>query len=115
MAGVYFGSLQAGGLHMSKIATTIQGPLIKTELPGPKAKEILEKDARYLSPSYTRTYPLVIKRGRGSIIEDVDGNLFLDFNAGVAVLATGHAHPEVLDAINQQSNEFVHISSTDYY
>jgi 4-aminobutyrate aminotransferase len=99
---------------MSRTAI-IEAPLIKTELPGPKAKEVLAKDDRYLSPSYTRTYPLVIKRGRGSVIEDVDGNLFLDFNAGVAVLSTGHAHPEILKVINEQASEFVHISSTDYY
>ncbi|MEW6735674.1 MAG: acetyl ornithine aminotransferase family protein [Acidobacteriota bacterium] len=90
-------------------------PFIKTELPGPKAKEVLAKDARYLSPSYTRTYPLVIKRGWGAVIEDVDGNLFLDFNAGVAVLSTGHCHPEIAKTIAAQSQEFVHISSTDYY
>jgi 4-aminobutyrate aminotransferase len=99
----------------SVITSNKEKPLIKTALPGPKAKEILAKDARFISPSYTRSYPLVIKRGRGSIIEDVDGNLFLDFNAGVAVLATGHAHPEILTAINQQAADFVHISSTDYY
>jgi 4-aminobutyrate aminotransferase len=90
-------------------------PNIKTELPGPKAREVLAKDERYISPSYTRTYPLVIKRGKGSVIEDVDGNLFLDFNAGVAVLATGHAHPEIVQTIAKQAAEFVHISSTDYY
>jgi 4-aminobutyrate aminotransferase len=92
-----------GEIFMTSVATEFRGPLIKTELPGPKAKAILEKDIRYLSPSYTRTYPLVIKRGRGSVIEDVDGNMFLDFNAGVAVLATGHAHPEILKAISDQS------------
>lgn len=97
------------------VALKKEMPSIKMALPGPKAKEIVEKDARYISPSYTRTYPLVIKSGRGSIIEDVDGNLFLDFNAGVAVLATGHAHPEILAAIQAQAADFVHISSTDYY
>lgn len=100
---------------MTSAAKEFRAPLINTELPGPKAKAILEKDARYISPSYTRTYPLVIKRGRGSVIEDVDGNMFLDFNAGVAVLATGHAHPEILKVIAEQSSDFVHISSTDYY
>jgi 4-aminobutyrate aminotransferase len=99
---------------MNKEAKT-KVPLIKTELPGPKAKEILAKDEQFISPSYTRTYPLVIKRGRGAVIEDVDGNLFLDFNAGVAVLATGHAHPEIVKTIADQAAEFVHISSTDYY
>lgn len=100
---------------MTSVAKEFRAPLIKTELPGPKAKEIVEKDARYISPSYTRTYPLVIKRGRGAVIEDVDGNMFLDFNAGVAVLATGHAHPEIVKVMADQAADFVHISSTDYY
>ncbi|HWP45473.1 MAG TPA: aspartate aminotransferase family protein, partial [Blastocatellia bacterium] len=65
--------------------TEIKLPEIKTQLPGPKAREFLEKDARYISPSYTRSYPLVARRGYGAMIEDVDGNVFLDFNAGVAV------------------------------
>ncbi len=99
---------------MSAIAST-KVPFIKTELPGPRAKEVLAKDERYVSPSYTRSYPLVIKRGQGSVIEDVDGNLFLDFNAGVAVLATGHAHPEIAKTIAAQASEFIHISSADYY
>jgi len=90
-------------------------PEIKTALPGPKAKEFLARDARYISPSYTRSYPLVAQRGYGAIIEDVDGNKFLDFNAGVAVAALGHAHPEIVEAIAQQARDFVHISGTDYY
>lgn len=90
-------------------------PKIITALPGPKAKEIVEQDAQYVSPSYTRSYPLVIKRGQGAMIEDVDGNIFLDFNAGVAVCATGHAHPRVVAAIKKQVDEFIHISGTDYY
>lgn len=90
-------------------------PEIKTALPGPKAKEMLARDAKYISPSYTRSYPLVARRGYGAIIEDVDGNKFLDFNAGVAVAALGHAHPEIAEVIAQQAREFVHISGTDYY
>jgi 4-aminobutyrate aminotransferase len=90
-------------------------PEIKTALPGPRATEILARDAKYISPSYTRSYPLVAQRGRGAIIEDVDGNRFLDFNAGVAVAALGHAHPEIAQVIAQQASEFVHISGTDYY
>ena len=90
-------------------------PEIVTSLPGPKAREIVAKDAEFVSPSYTRTYPLVINRGRGAMIEDVDGNIFLDFNAGVAVCITGHAHPHVVEAIKKQVDEFIHISGTDYY
>ena len=93
----------------------IKLPNIKTKLPGPKAKAVVEKDHKFVSPSYTRSYPLVIERGFGAIIEDVDGNLFLDFNAGVAVLATGHAHPEIVKAIADQAAEFVHIAGADYY
>jgi 4-aminobutyrate aminotransferase len=90
-------------------------PEIKTDLPGPRAKHFLELDAKYISPSYTRSYPLVAKRGYGAMIEDVDGNVFLDFNAGVAVAALGHAHPEITAVISRQAGEFVHISGTDYY
>ncbi|HSB07872.1 MAG TPA: acetyl ornithine aminotransferase family protein [Blastocatellia bacterium] len=95
--------------------TKTQLPQIRTALPGPKAKEMLNRDAKYISPSYTRSYPLVAARGHGAIIEDVDGNTFLDFNAGVAVAALGHAHPEIAEVIAQQAREFVHISGTDYY
>ncbi|HWQ32254.1 MAG TPA: acetyl ornithine aminotransferase family protein [Blastocatellia bacterium] len=90
-------------------------PDIRTPLPGPKAQEIIARDTQYISPSYTRGYPLVMQRGRGAMIEDVDGNIFLDFNAGVAVCSTGHAHPDVIAAIKQQVDEFIHISGTDYY
>jgi 4-aminobutyrate aminotransferase len=90
-------------------------PEIRTALPGPKAKAILERDAKYISPSYTRSYPLVMERGYGAIIEDVDGNTFLDFNAGVAVSALGHAHPKIAEAIADQASLFTHISGTDYY
>jgi 4-aminobutyrate aminotransferase len=90
-------------------------PIIKTPLPGPRAEEIIAGDAQYISPSYTRSYPLVVKRGRGAMIEDVDGNIFLDFNAGVAVCATGHSHPRVVEAIRKQIDDFLHISGTDYY
>ncbi|HKS39247.1 MAG TPA: acetyl ornithine aminotransferase family protein [Blastocatellia bacterium] len=90
-------------------------PEIKTALPGPKAKQMLERDDKFISPSYTRSYPLVMKRGYGAMIEDVDGNVFLDFNAGVAVCALGHAHPEITSVIAKQASEFTHISGTDYY
>ncbi len=90
-------------------------PEIKTALPGPKTKELLEKDERYISPSYTRSYPLMARRGYGALIEDVDGNTFLDFNAGVAVCALGHGHAEIAEVIARQAREFTHISGTDYY
>ena len=90
-------------------------PELVTTLPGPKAKAIIERDAAVLSPSYTRGYPLVIKRGEGAIVEDVDGNRFLDFNAGIAVVAAGHAHPRIVRAIQKQAADFLHMSGTDFY
>jgi 4-aminobutyrate aminotransferase len=93
----------------------VAGPNIKTALPGPNAKRILDGDARYISPSYTRSYPMVAKRGRGVIVEDVDGNEFLDFSAGIAVTSTGHCHPEVVAAIQKQAAELIHMSGTDFY
>ncbi|HXW62655.1 MAG TPA: acetyl ornithine aminotransferase family protein [Candidatus Acidoferrales bacterium] len=86
-----------------------------TALPGPKAKAIVERDQQVISPSYTRDYPLVAKSGRGAMIEDVDGNTFLDFAAGIAVVATGHCHPEVVAAIQKQAAKLIHMSSTDFY
>jgi 4-aminobutyrate aminotransferase len=94
---------------------TSAGPNIKTKLPGPKAQKVLEGDARYISPSYTRSYPLVAKRGHGAVIEDVDGNEFLDFSSGIAVVSTGHCHPEVVAAIQKQAAELIHMSGTDFY
>jgi 4-aminobutyrate aminotransferase len=91
------------------------GPKLNGPLPGPKAKAIVEADDRYMSPSYTRSYPLVAKRGRGIRIEDVDGNEFLDFAAGIAVNSTGHCHPEVVKAIQDQAAELIHMSGTDFY
>jgi 4-aminobutyrate aminotransferase len=90
-------------------------PLLRTTLPGPNAKEVIAHDAQFVSPSYTRGYPLVAKRGRGAMIEDVDGNVFLDFAAGIAVVSTGHCHPRVVEAIQQQAAELIHISGTDFY
>jgi 4-aminobutyrate aminotransferase len=95
--------------------TKMNLPEIKTALPGPKAKEALARDARYISPSYTRSYPFVMRRGYGAMIEDLDGNIFLDFNAGVAVCALGHGHPEIAEVIARQARDFTHISGTDYY
>jgi 4-aminobutyrate aminotransferase len=90
-------------------------PRIQTELPGPAARELLARDAQYVSPSYTRVYPLVVERGSGAVIQDVDGNLFLDFTAGIAVAATGHCHPEVVAAITDQSHKLLHMSGTDFF
>jgi 4-aminobutyrate aminotransferase len=90
-------------------------PHLITPLPGPKAKQIVERDARVVSPSYTRDYPLVAKRGHGAVIEDVDGNSFLDFAAGIAVVSTGHCHPDVVAAIQKQAAELIHMSGTDFY
>ncbi|HEX3871242.1 MAG TPA: acetyl ornithine aminotransferase family protein [Pirellulales bacterium] len=95
--------------------TNIAAPHLITSLPGPKAAAWIERDERIVSPSYTRDYPLVAERGWGSTIEDVDGNVFLDFTAGIAVAATGHAHPEVVAAIADQASKLIHMSGTDFY
>jgi len=91
------------------------GPKLVCPLPGPKAHAAVQADQRLISPSYTRSYPLVAKRGRGVRIEDMDGNEFLDFAAGIAVVSTGHCHPEVVAAIQKQAAELIHISGTDFY
>jgi len=93
----------------------MNAPNIKTPLPGPKAKAIIDKDATFVSPSYTRDYPLVIARGEGAIVEDVDGNTFLDCAAGIAVNSTGVSHPDVVKAISEQAAKFIHMSGTDFY
>ena len=90
-------------------------PDIRTPLPGPNARAIIERDAASVSPSYTRDYPLVIARGAGASVEDVDGNLFLDCTAGIAVNATGHSHPAIVAAIVEQAGRFLHMSGTDFY
>jgi 4-aminobutyrate aminotransferase len=93
----------------------MNGPEIRTILPGPKAKALIERDAKYVSPSYTRDYPLVIARGEGAVVEDVDGNRFLDCAAGIAVNSTGISHPDVVRAITEQAQKFIHMSGTDFY
>lgn len=90
-------------------------PKIRTSLPGPKAREIISRDKRYMSPSYTRDYPFVMDHGEGVYVVDVDGNVFLDFSAGIAVCATGHANPRVVSAIRKQAGKFIHMSGTDFY
>ncbi len=92
-----------------------QIPLIKTSLPGPLAAKMIAKDEQFTSPSYTRFYPLVVKRGYGAMIEDLDGNRFLDFTSGIAVCATGHCHPRIVEAIRKQSEQLIHMSGTDFY
>jgi 4-aminobutyrate aminotransferase len=94
---------------------TLAEPRIITELPGPAARAVIERDERVTSPSLTRVYPLVVRRGAGCIIEDVDGNHFLDFNAGIAVTAAGHAHPVVNAAIHAQVDDVLHYCSSDFY
>ena len=90
-------------------------PHLTGPVPGPQARAIIERDSRVVSPSYTRCYPLVAKQGEGAIVEDVDGNRFLDFNAGIAVVAAGHCHPRVVKAIQEQAARLIHMSGTDFY
>jgi len=93
----------------------MHAPDIRTSLPGPRAKAIIDRDARYVSPSYTRDYPFVIARGDGAVVEDVDGNRFIDCAAGIAVNSTGVSHPDVVAAIVDQAQKFIHMSGTDFY
>src|SRR6185295_1833598 len=90
-------------------------PRISGPLPGPNARRIIDRDAKALSPSYTRSYPLVADHAQGAIVTDVDGNRFLDFNSGIAVVATGHCHPAVVKAIQDQATRLIHMSGTDFY
>jgi 4-aminobutyrate aminotransferase len=92
-----------------------QAPRLVTEVPGPEALARIERDRKVTSPSLPRAYPLVPKRGAGSVVEDVDGNLFLDVNAGIAVTSTGHSHPEVVEAIRRQAEDLLHYSASDFY
>ena len=92
-----------------------QAPRLVTEIPGPQARARIERDHKVTSPSLPRAYELVPKRGAGSVIEDVDGNLFLDVNAGIAVTSTGHAHPSVVAAIQRQAEQLLHYSASDFY
>ncbi|AKG24320.1 acetyl ornithine aminotransferase family protein [Calothrix sp. 336/3] len=92
-----------------------RSPQIITPLPGKRAQELVERDRAVTSPSYTRDYPLVVARGEGCMVEDVDGNVFLDMTAGIAVTATGHAHPQVVEAIQAQAANLIHMSGTDFY
>ncbi len=93
----------------------MSAPNIKTALPGPKAAAIIARDKRRVSPSYTRDYPFVMAKGQGAVVEDVDGNVFLDCAAGIAVTGTGHSHPDVVNAIVEQAHKYLHMSGTDFY
>jgi 4-aminobutyrate aminotransferase len=90
-------------------------PHLAGPVPGPRAQAMIERDARVVSPSYTRGYPLAVDRAEGAIVEDVDGNRFLDFNAGIAVVAAGHCHPRIVKAIQEQAARLIHMSGTDFY
>jgi 4-aminobutyrate aminotransferase len=90
-------------------------PQIKVPPPGPKAQEVIARDQKYTSTSYIKEYPLVVERGEGMMLEDVDGNRFLDFMAGIAVVTTGHANPRIVKAIQEASQKFLHICPTDFY
>jgi 4-aminobutyrate aminotransferase len=104
-------------LYMNKILEPVRTdlPHLAGPLPGPRAKTIMERDARAVSSSYTRGYPLVVESAAGAMVQDVDGNRFLDFNAGIAVVATGHCHPRVVEAIQKQAARLIHMSGTDFY
>jgi 4-aminobutyrate aminotransferase len=91
------------------------GPKLGAHLPGAEARRVMAEDEALMSPSYTRGYPLVVKSGKGCRIEDVDGNEFLDFTAGIAVNSTGHCHPEVVEAVREQAGRLLHMSGTDFY
>jgi 4-aminobutyrate aminotransferase len=99
----------------SKVSASSYGPQIKGPLPGPKARAIIGRDEEFITPSYTRSYPLVIERGEGMFVFDADGNRFLDFTSGVAVNALGHRHPEIEKAIVEQAGKFIHMAGTDFY
>ncbi len=107
--------------HQEKTVTRVSeideslAPQIKMPLPGPKAAALIELDGRHMSPSYTRMYPLAAKRGKGAVIEDLDGNLFLDFNAGIACCSTGHCHPRIVEVIKKQASTMIHYAGTDFY
>lgn len=84
-------------------------PLIRTALPGPKAKAAIARDRRCVSQNLTKDFPLVVGSARGMVVEDVDGNRFLDFAAGISTVSTGHCHPEVVQAITEQASRLLHI------
>ena len=100
---------------MLRILNELPVPHLQTDLPGPRASALIAADEQYTSPSYTRAYPLAALRGYGAVIEDVDGNRFLDFTAGIAVCSTGHCHPRIVAAVREQAGKLIHMSGTDFY
>ena len=90
-------------------------PKIVVTPPGPKARDLVKKDEKFISPSYGRFYPLVVESGKGCIVKDVDGNEFIDFNSGLVCMAVGHNHPKVVAAIKNQCDRFLHYSNTDFF
>jgi 4-aminobutyrate aminotransferase len=100
---------------MSEQPRSERVPWIHSDLPGPRAQQLIRDDENYTSPSYTRVYPLAVASGQGAVLTDVDGNRFLDFTAGIAVCSTGHCHPRVVEAIRQQAARLIHMSGTDFY
>src|ERR1700727_1557744 len=99
---------------MAARGSDLPSPRIRTPLPGPKAQALLARDRAVITPSFPRDYPFVMAKGRGAEVWDVDGNRFLDFASGIAVCSTGHAHPKVVQAIKDATDDFLHISS-DYW
>ena len=107
--------VQAAGRVASEAVHAKVGLKVSATLPGAEARRVIAEDEALMSPSYTRGYPLVVKSGKGCRIEDVDGNEFLDFTAGIAVNSTGHCHPEVVEAVREQAGRLLHMSGTDFY
>src|SRR5262249_6294108 len=105
--------LSGKGVSMAGLGR--EEPRIIGPIPGPRSAAWLERDHRVMSPSYTRAYPLVVRRARGAMIEDMDGNRFLDYTAGIAVTNAGHSHPKVVAAIRKQAGRLGHLSGTDFF
>ncbi len=107
--------MSEGGAEPTGTPDRLDAPHIAVEPPGPRAREVIERDRGAASSCYIKAYPLVVARGRGAVVEDVDGNRYLDFMAGIGVASTGHAHPRVVEAIREASGRFLHICGTDFY
>lgn len=107
--------MSADSLPESVTGMTRDYPRIIVPPPGPKARQIVDLDREFSSTSYIKEYPLAVERGRGAMIEDVDGNRYLDFMAGIAVASTGYSHPKVVAAVQEAAGRFFHICGTDFY